>query len=271
MDKSNITRAFKAIKSGVTKHSPEILTGIGIAGMLTTVGLAVKATPKAMQLIEEAEREKYNEHNNDGGFSTGREPLTKIETVKVAWKPYVPAAVTCATSVGCLIGGSRVSAKRNAALATAYQLSTKALNDFKEKAVEVVGEEKTKEIRDKVVEEKKERIANSGSTIVISGEEDILMYETFSNQEFRSTSNKVDKVVNELNRRMITGSEDSISLNEFLHELDLKPNPRGDEVGWNPSFPIDLAYDADMNDHDKPRLTISYITPPFYDYRNYYS
>ena len=27
------------------KHSPEILTGIGIAGMITTTVLAVKATP----------------------------------------------------------------------------------------------------------------------------------------------------------------------------------------------------------------------------------
>lgn len=35
------------------KHSPEILTGIGIAGMITTTVMAVRATPKALILIEE--------------------------------------------------------------------------------------------------------------------------------------------------------------------------------------------------------------------------
>ncbi len=43
----SITR--KAMK----KHSPEILTGIGIAGMITTTVMAVKATPKALILLEE--------------------------------------------------------------------------------------------------------------------------------------------------------------------------------------------------------------------------
>ena len=271
MDKQNVTRLFKAFKSGVSKRSPEILTGIGIAGMITTTVLAVKATPKALRSIEEAEREKYNKLNDDGGFSTGREALTVVETVKVAWKPYIPALITCTASVGCLIGGNRVSARRNAALAAAYQLSTTALNEFKEKAVEVVGEEKAKEIRDKVVEDKKEKVANSGVTYIISNDDDILMYEPLSNQEFKSTTNKVEKAVNTLNRRMITGSEEAISLNEFLIELGLKQAAMGDDLGWSPSFPIDLAFDADLNEQDKPRLYISYITPPFYDYRNYYS
>ena len=35
-------------KRMVYKHSPEILTGIGVAGMITSTILAVKATPKAL-------------------------------------------------------------------------------------------------------------------------------------------------------------------------------------------------------------------------------
>lgn len=37
------------------KHSPEILTGIGIAGMIATTVSAVRATPKALQLIDARE------------------------------------------------------------------------------------------------------------------------------------------------------------------------------------------------------------------------
>ena len=58
MDKSTVARLIKSAQTTLSKHSPEILTGIGIAGMVTTVVLAVKATPKALQLIEEKKRLK---------------------------------------------------------------------------------------------------------------------------------------------------------------------------------------------------------------------
>ena len=36
MNKTNVTKFFKGIQSAMVKHSPEILTGIGVAGMLTS-------------------------------------------------------------------------------------------------------------------------------------------------------------------------------------------------------------------------------------------
>ena len=58
MNKPNLSKFFKSVKSNVSKHSPEILTGIGIAGMISTTILAVKATPRALDLIAKAEDEK---------------------------------------------------------------------------------------------------------------------------------------------------------------------------------------------------------------------
>ena len=58
MNKSKISVILKDIRTGLSKHSPEILTGIGITGMITTVVLAVKATPKAINLIEEKKKDK---------------------------------------------------------------------------------------------------------------------------------------------------------------------------------------------------------------------
>lgn len=270
VDKQTLTKAFKGFKSNVVKHSPEILTGIGIAGMITTTILAVKATPKALEKIEEAEHKKFNEKHLDE-FYVGKEPLTRVEVVKAAWKPYIPAAVTGVASIGCLIGSNTVSARRNAALATAYQLSTTALNEYKDKVLEVVGEEKAHEIREKVVEEKKDNVVNTGgNTIIISNDNDILIYEPFSNQEFKSTTNKVEKAMIALNKKLTTGSEHAISLNEFLTELELDKAYNGDSLGWTPSCPIDITFDADMNKHGKPRLKIAYLTPPFYDYDKYY-
>ena len=57
MNKPNISALFKDVKMAMSKHSPEILTGLGIAGMITTTILAVKATPKALELIEDKKEE----------------------------------------------------------------------------------------------------------------------------------------------------------------------------------------------------------------------
>ena len=60
MNKENITKFFKGVRMNIGKRSPEILTGIGIAGMITTTVLAVKATPKAIRLIEDKKMEVFD-------------------------------------------------------------------------------------------------------------------------------------------------------------------------------------------------------------------
>lgn len=258
MDKLNVTKLFKDARTFASKHSPEILTGLGIAGMVTTTVLAVKATPKAMRLLEE---KKSEEHKTE---------LTPVETVKTAWKPYIPAAVMGTVSVGCLIGSTHVSVRRNAALAAAYQLSTTTLNEFKEKMIETVGEETAKEVRDKIVQEKKDKVSKESPTIIIASDDDILMYESISNQEFKSTTNKVERAAIELNKRLTSGSEFSVSLNEFLNELGLKDSAIGNDIGWSADKLIDIMFDVETNDNGKPRLRIVYLTPPEHEYRNYY-
>ena len=53
MDKKTIAAAIRNMRTAVKKHSPEILTGIGIAGMITTTVMAVRATPKDLILFDE--------------------------------------------------------------------------------------------------------------------------------------------------------------------------------------------------------------------------
>ena len=126
MNKSTVTDLFKSISKWTSKHSPELLTGAGIAAGVTTVVLAVKATPKALQLIEE---EKHNQKTDH---------LKPVDTVKATWKCYIPAALTGTASVACIIGANSVNARRHAALAAAYELSTTALKEYRGKVVETI-------------------------------------------------------------------------------------------------------------------------------------
>ena len=46
-----------ALLVGAKKHSPEILIGLGITGAASSVIFAVKATPKAMILLDQKKQE----------------------------------------------------------------------------------------------------------------------------------------------------------------------------------------------------------------------
>ena len=132
MQKLNLPTILNNAKVATMKHSPEILTGIGIAGMVTTTIMAVRVTPKAITLVEDERKRLQAEEEND--------ILEPIDVIKITWKCYIPAGITCAVSVACLIGASSVNARRNAALATAYTLSESTLRDYQKKVIETIGE-----------------------------------------------------------------------------------------------------------------------------------
>lgn len=256
MNKPNVTKVtkiFKDVRNTLSKHSPVILTGVGIAGMITTTVLAVKATPKALKLIEE---EKKKERTDK---------LTPIETVKVTWKCYIPAVATGVTSTACLIGANSVNAKRNAALATAYQLSKTALTEYKEKVVETIGEKKEAVIREEIAKDKIEKDPVSNTQVIITGKGDTLCYDIQVGRYFKSDQERIKKAINELNRKMIY--ENYISLNEFYYELGLDGTRLGDALGWNlDDGLIEVDFSAQLADDGTPCIAMDYNIAPRYDY-----
>ena len=274
MNKESIVNFFNGVRSTMDKHSPEILTGIGITGMITTTVLAVKATPKALELIGEAKYKKEEEtveHNCKVNkvsecMSSDLKPL---EVVKAAWKPYVPAAITGSLSVACLVGASRVNFKRNAALATAYTLSEKALKDYKDSVVETIGEKKEEKIKEKVAQKKVDKQPASKSEVVmVNSDGNVLFLEPVSNRYFKSDVESIRKIINDLNYRLTTGTEEYISLSEFYDEIGLSHTSISDEIGWNIYRDGQIAVDMPSAKTDKgePCLVLDYNVSPRYDY-----
>lgn len=245
---------MRVAKTSITKHSPEILTGIGIAGMITTTVLAVKATPKAIRLIEEAKEEKG-------------EDLTKAETIKTCWKVYIPAVATCIASTTCLIGASSVSIRRNAMLATAYKLSETAFSEYKEKVVETIGDEKAKVVREKVSEERIKKNPITKNEVIMTDYGDTQFYETLSGRYFKSDIEQIKKVVNYLNKDMLQDMFGTISLNEFYDELELERIDLGDELGWRVDKGlIEIDFTSKIADNGKPCIVLDYINAPYYGF-----
>lgn len=253
--KKEITKSFLSLKTAIKKHSPEILTGIGIAGMITTTVMAVRATPKALILIEERKEE------------IGAEKLEAMDMVKMTWACYIPAAITGTLSVACLIGASSVNARRNAALATAYTLSESALKDYQGKVIEMFGEKKNEAVKDAVAKDKVEKNPVVTREVIITEKGNTLCYDAISGRYFKSDIEKIKKAECELNRQML--DDMYVSLNDFYYEIGLDSVKLGDELGWNvDSGYIDLSFSSQLASDGTPCLVIDYSVAPRYDYRN---
>lgn len=257
---------FTDLCTAARKHSPEILTGIGIAGMLSTTVLAVRATPKALMLIEEKKREKKFAVIKDGGDPE----LTRFEVVKVAWKPYIPAAVTGVASIVCLVGASSVNARRNAALAAAYALSETTLADYKEKVVETIGEKKAQEVKDAIAKDKVENDPVSRKEIITTDKGETLCYDALSGRYFKSDIEYIRRAVNNLNERLLFDTH--VVLNEFYDEIGLEEIfPMGEQLGWtvNPDSAhkglIELDFSSQLAE-GTPCLVVGFSNAPRYDY-----
>jgi hypothetical protein len=253
MKKPKLSSISKGIRGAITKHSPEILTGIGIAGMITTTIMAVRATPKALILIEERKEE------------IDVDKLTPIELIKTTWTCYIPAAITGGLSIICLIGASSVNARRNAALATAYTLSESALKEYQEKVIETIGEKKEQTVRDAIAKDRIDKNPVSSREVIITEKGNTLCYDAISGRYFKSDIDKIKKAENELNRRM--RDEMYISLNEFYYEIGLNPIGIGDDLGWNIDHGyIELSFSSQLADEGTPCLVIDYQVAPRYEY-----
>lgn len=264
MGKQTLSKIAHDVRVSVSKHSPEILLGIGIAGMITTTVLAVRATPKAIQLIDQKK------------YELDVDKLTPMETVKTTWKCYVPAAVSGVASVAMLIGSNSVNVKRNAALATAYKLSESAFTQYKDKVIETVGEKKEKVVRDKVSEEQIKNNPVNKTEIFYAGKGQTLFFEPLSHRYFYSTIEKIRRAENEINHNLLTDPfDDGVTVNDFYEAIGLPPTEMGDMLGWNLNIGmvnIYLSYqggEVGSEHEDEPCAVINYNNPPSYDTKRF--
>ena len=224
MGKINWSKIFKTVQNSAKKHTPEILTGIGITGLVSAGIMAVRATPKALMLIEE---KKYDYDVDE---------LTKLETIKTTWTCYAPSVIVGGMSICCLIGASSVNFRRNAALATAYSLSESALKEYQEKVVEVIGEKKEQDVQDAIIKDKVDKTPVTNREVFLTEKGNTLCLDLMSKRYFRTDIDMLRRAVNDLNRRM--RDETFISLNDFYYEIGLDGIKLGDDLGWN----IDRGY-----------------------------
>ncbi len=247
----NIKTMAKSVWAGAKKHSPEILIGMGIAGAASSVIFAVKATPKAMILLEEKRQE------------LGVEKLEAKEIIKTAAPVYIPTAVSFGVSVACIVGASSMNARRNAALTAAYTLSESTLRTYRDKVLETVGEDKEREIRQKAAIEQQQKTPEPQTLVVSGAAGQLKCFDSLSGRYFVSTKNEIDKAVNEFNRQL--RDDMRISLNDWYDLIGLDTNKLGDMLGWDIERGyVETCYASRLDEDGLPCLVVNYVEPPHY-------
>ena len=251
----------------VKRNASTILTGLASIGVVTTAVMAVKATPKALKLIEEAEQEKG-------------EKLTKWETVKTAGSSYIPSAIVGVATITCLLASNILNKRTQASLMSAYALLDQSYKEYKNKLIELYGEEQHNEIIDAIAIEKAEEIGVRGSYLGTSCDlsleendsEPRTFYDEHSGRYFTATIEQVMNAEYHLNRNYILRGYSY--LNEFYEFLGIEETEYGSVLGWAPND--DGMYWIDFN-HRKVTLDdgmeIYIIEMPFeptYDFLEHY-
>ena len=154
---SKLKQTYNKVNIKVKKHSPEILAGVGVVGIVASGIMACKATLKLSDILDETEEtlnkikevsedEKYDEKYSEEDAKKDTAIVYVQTGVKIV-KLYLPALTLGACSIGCMLTSNNILRKRNAALGAAYMTVDKSFKEYRKRVVERFGEEVEHELR----------------------------------------------------------------------------------------------------------------------------
>lgn len=134
------------------KYSPQILTTVGVVGVVAASVFACKATMNLEPVIDEmsagVEAAKLRRDNIKGYPSEAyTADITKVY-VKGGMdiiKLYGPAVTLGLSSIACIVGAHQIMSKRNVAMAAAYKTLEQGFSEYRKRVVEDLGIEKDRE------------------------------------------------------------------------------------------------------------------------------
>ena len=231
---------MKNLKGFFNRNSSTILTVMGSTGVILTSILSIKATPKALKIIEEVKKEK------------DEKKLSMVETVKVAWKPYIPAIISGATTISCIVGSNYINKKTQESLLSAYLLLDNYRKKCHMKSVD-------RSIENRVIASKYDK-----NTKLDASKE--LFFDYQSMRYFQSTFDELEKVKSILNDKLI--NDGFVCLNDMYDILHMKHVPYGYQLGWGAmenqkiGYGLDFVYENTVLDDGLECNIFTIVTDP---------
>lgn len=256
MKAQSLQQTTKAVRHVLAKNSPTILTGLGVAGLVSTTVMAVRATPKAMRILETVH---YTEHERED------QTHTPLEVIKLTYKCYIPTAIMGTATIACIIASNSINLRRNAALASVFSITETALKEYQAKVVETIGEKKAQSIKDEIAKDKVKQNPPKVSEVIITGKGETLCYDELSGRYFKSDIEKIKRTMNELSRTML--SDMTMPLNDVYYALGLSNTRLGDLIGWHiDDGLLEAEFSSTLTEDGIPCLVLGFTNDPRYIY-----
>lgn len=250
----NITEVVRRLDKVASDNSPLILTAFGVTGVVATAYLTGKASIKAHEIL----KEDYN-------TSTVDRVITKREKFELVWKLYIPAVGVGSFTIVSIIMANRVGTRRAAAMASAFAISERAFDEYKEKVVEQVGKNKEEKIRADVQQDRVTKNPPTAENVIVTGGGAVLCKDAWSGRYFQSDMETIKKAQNDTNHELL--NQGYASLSEFYNRLGLENTKESDNVGWNSDDKLEVFFTTAISDKQEPVLVMDFSVAPI---RNFF-
>jgi len=251
---------LQATEKFVTDNSPGILTGLGVAGAVTTAVLTGKASYSAALLVEDAVDQRVRLRSN--GEPNIQALLNRREKIELVWKEFIPAAVAGVTTVTAIIAANHIGSRRTAAIAAAFKLSEQLSEEYKDRVVKTLGLKNEEKMRSELAADKMARTPGS-EVIIITGSE-VVFFDEWSGRYFKNEMETIRKAVNEINFKI--NQYYSASLTDFYEMIGLPKTQISDEFGWNSDELLDVEYGTTVLQDGRPAISLIYNKVPIHGF-----
>lgn len=241
--------AYKATKLFVRNNDSNILT----VGAIFLSGLAVVTAVRAKEPVQQTLK------------SCKERGCTKTETVKeVAKQVAVPAACLVGAWV-CAFASNHLSKGKIATLTELAHGAMALKEATRAKAVEEFGEEKVKEVENKVFKEQVDKKFSEDKEPYIekTGDGDVLFYDPYCERLFESDPMYIKKVLIDYNNDIMR--EMSGTMEELYYRLHLRPGIFARNHGWavgDNYFQIELVENAIIAENGLPCRVFDFTCKP---------
>jgi hypothetical protein len=262
-----IQRAHQ-VKFLVNNNSTTILTAVGVVGTVSTAVLTGRASFKAAKLIDEEKAVQFALWREGESDIPPAEP-TKLTKTRWVWKLYIPPVGVGVTTVASIIMANKISSKKIAALGVAAGISERALQEYKAKVVEKLGERQSTNIRDEIAQDRVTNNPPKSGEVIMVGAGQVLCYDMLTGRYFNSTVEDIKRAENKVNYELIHYM--SCSLSHFYDEIGLPPTPYTDSVGWNTTNHMEVKFSTVMSEDQRPCIAIEFSNPPIADFDKHWT
>ena len=255
---------FESVKTYLQDHSNTLLGALGIGAFVAAVPLAIKASIKST--------DRLNDLANEHGYPN-RQEYIRATPAKVVfgeiWKYYIKAGIAVIGGVTFEVLSMKDSNNKIRAEDLLYTSTAEAYWLYKETVKEQLGETKERHIEEKAAQKRVDEHPVS-NVIVVPGDGDVLCMLAPTNTYFKSSIDKIRRAEIPISKHM--HNDIFMSMNEVNDFIGVKAVAGGDSVGWdiNHDGEVEFRFDTALADDGvTPCIVVDYVTQPHPNFKCY--